>query len=115
MICKCFSKMKNIWTLWIYAKKEFFHSHISLNLIPIPDGGGIHDVIGTRCDPYTHSIMSGGTVPDRTCHQNLVVSLGRFLNQNDGAIKESIEKSFNDLPAGMLVSFSHVYETVGAL
>ena len=52
--------------------------------------------------------MSGGTVPDRTCHQNLVVSLGRFLNQNDGAIKELIEKSFNDLSKGMLVSFSLV-------
>ena len=51
--------------------------------------------------------MSGGTVPDRTCHQNLVVSLDRFLNQNDGAIKELIKKSFNDLPEGMLVSFSH--------
>ena len=80
----------------------------------MPDGGGIHDVIGTRCDPYTHSIMSGGTVPDRTCHQNLVVSLGRFLNQNDGAIKESIENSFNGVPAGILASFSHVYGTVGA-
>ena len=97
------------------ATKEFFHSRLSLNLIPIPDGGGIHDVIGTRCDPYTHSIMSGGTVPDRTCHQNLVVSLGRFLNQNDGVIRDLIEKSFNDLSAGTLVSFSHVYETVSAL
>ena len=23
------------------------------------DGGGIHDVIGTRCDPYTHMALSG--------------------------------------------------------
>ena len=89
-------------------KKQFVHSYLLLHLIRIPDGGGIHDVIGTRCDPYTHSIMSGCTVPDRTCHQNLVVSLGRFLNQNDGAIKELIEKSFNDLSKGMLVSFSLV-------
>ena len=83
-------------------------------MIPILDGGGIHDVIGTRCDPYTHSLMSGGTVPDSTCHQNLVDSLGRFLNQSDGAIQELIEKSFNDLSAGMLVSFLLVYETVSA-
>ena len=94
--------------------KRFFDSHLSLNFIPILDGGGIHDVIGTRCDPYTHSIMSGGTVPDSTCHQNLVVSLGRFLNQSDGAIQELIEKSFNDLSAGMFVSFLLVYETVSA-
>ena len=58
--------------------------------------------------------MSGGTVPDRTCHQNLIVSLGRFLNQNDGAIKDLIEKSLNDLSAGILVSFQLVYETVSA-
>ena len=92
----------------------FVHSYLLLHSIPILDGGGIHDVIGTRCDPYTHSIMSGGTVPDRTCHQNLVVSLGRFLNQSDGAIQELVEKSFNDLSAGMLVSFLLVYETVSA-
>jgi uncharacterized protein YcgI (DUF1989 family) len=24
------------------------------------DGGGVHDVIGTRCDPYTNRLLSGG-------------------------------------------------------
>jgi uncharacterized protein YcgI (DUF1989 family) len=23
------------------------------------DGGGVHDVIGTRCDPYTNRLLSG--------------------------------------------------------
>ena len=32
------------------------------------DGGGVHDVIGTRCDPYTVRLMTGVT-PDNTCHQ----------------------------------------------
>ena len=22
-------------------------------------GGSVHDVIGTRCDPYTHKLLSG--------------------------------------------------------
>jgi len=34
------------------------------------DGGGVHDVIGTRCDPHTIKLMTGKTVTN-TCHQNL--------------------------------------------
>lgn len=38
------------------------------------DGGGVHDVIGTRCDPYTHRLLSGGTY-DHCCHSNLTDAL----------------------------------------
>ena len=34
------------------------------------DGGGIHDVIGTRCDPYTNRLLSGGDY-HHCCHSNL--------------------------------------------
>ncbi|RJL06362.1 DUF1989 domain-containing protein [Paracoccus aestuarii] len=34
------------------------------------DGGSVHDVIGTRCDPYTHNLLSGGQY-HRCCHSNL--------------------------------------------
>ena len=34
------------------------------------DGAGVHDVIGTRCDPYTNLLLSG--IPyDFCCHSNL--------------------------------------------
>jgi uncharacterized protein YcgI (DUF1989 family) len=33
-------------------------------------GGSVHDVIGTRCDPYTHNLLSGGQYHD-CCHSNL--------------------------------------------
>jgi uncharacterized protein len=33
-------------------------------------GGGVHDVIGTRCDPYTHRLLSGGDY-HHCCHSNL--------------------------------------------
>ncbi len=33
-------------------------------------GGSVHDVIGTRCDPYTHRLLSGGTY-HHCCHSNL--------------------------------------------
>jgi uncharacterized protein YcgI (DUF1989 family) len=34
------------------------------------DGGGIHDVIGTRCDPYTNRLLNGGDY-HHCCHSNL--------------------------------------------
>ncbi|MEC8553076.1 MAG: urea carboxylase-associated family protein, partial [Pseudomonadota bacterium] len=33
-------------------------------------GGGIHDVIGTRCDPYTHHLLAGDHY-HHCCHSNL--------------------------------------------
>ena len=38
------------------------------------DGAGVHDVIGTRCDPYTHRLLTGGNY-DRCCHSNLTRAL----------------------------------------
>jgi uncharacterized protein len=38
-------------------------------------GGGVHDVIGTRCDPYTHALLSGGGQYHHCCHSNLTRAL----------------------------------------
>jgi len=40
------------------------------------DGGGVHDVIGTRCDPYTHRLLSGGDY-HHCCHSNLTRALSK--------------------------------------
>ncbi|MCF4098998.1 urea carboxylase-associated family protein [Maritalea mediterranea] len=47
-------------TLDWYGKDEF--------------GGGVHDVIGTRCDPYTNNLLSGGHY-HHCCHSNLTRAL----------------------------------------
>ncbi len=39
-----------------------------------PYGGSVHDVIGTRCDPYTHNLLSGGQY-HHCCHSNLTRAL----------------------------------------
>ncbi|MGL4443456.1 MAG: urea carboxylase-associated family protein [Alsobacter sp.] len=39
------------------------------------DGGSVHDVIGTRCDPYTHNLLSNGGQYDNCCHSNLTRAL----------------------------------------
>lgn len=38
-------------------------------------GGSVHDVIGTRCDPYTHALLSGGSQYHHCCHSNLTRAL----------------------------------------
>ena len=40
------------------------------------DGGSVHDVIGTRCDPYTGNLLTG-TQYHHCCHSNLTRALAR--------------------------------------
>lgn len=42
-------------------------------------GGSVHDVIGTRCDPYTHNLLAGGQY-HQCCHSNLTRALAAHLN-----------------------------------
>lgn len=49
------------------------------------DNAGVHDVIGSRCDPYTHAVMTGEIRDDR-CHSNLTraaLSTGLGLGECD--------------------------------
>jgi uncharacterized protein YcgI (DUF1989 family) len=49
--------------------------HDTLNWYGIDEyGGSVHDVIGTRCDPYTHNLLSGGQY-HHCCHSNLTRAL----------------------------------------
>lgn len=41
-------------------------------------GGGVHDVIGTRCDPYTGNLLNGGDY-HYCCHSNLTRALADAL------------------------------------
>ena len=44
-------------------------------------GGRVHDVIGTRCDPYTGRLLSGGDY-HHCCHSNLVRALADALGMS---------------------------------
>ena len=41
-------------------------------------GGAVHDVIGTRCDPYTHHLLSGGDDYHYCCHSNLTRAFSAY-------------------------------------
>lgn len=44
-------------------------------------GGAVHDVIGTRCDPYTHNLLSHGGQYHHCCHSNLTRAFARWTGK----------------------------------
>jgi uncharacterized protein YcgI (DUF1989 family) len=55
-------------------------------------GGSVHDVIGTRCDPYTSRLLSG-TDYHHCCHSNLT----RALADHTGLPLHEAEKHVHDV------------------
>jgi len=56
------------------------------------DGAGVHDVIGTRCDPYTNRLLKG-TDYHHCCHSNLT----RALATATGRSIEDAEPNVHDV------------------
>ena len=55
-------------------------------------GGSIHDVIGTRCDPYTHHLLAGDDY-HHCCHSNL----SRALADETGSPLKEVEMQVHDV------------------
>ncbi|MCM2293075.1 DUF1989 domain-containing protein [Allorhizobium sp. BGMRC 0089] len=67
------------------------------------DGAGVHDVIGTRCDPYTNKLLSGGNY-HHCCHSNLT----RAMAQATGLSEAEAEPHVHDvLNVFMCTGFTH--------
>lgn len=49
-------------------------------------GGAVHDVIGTRCDPYTNNLLSHGGQYHNCCHSNLTRA---FANRTGKPLHEA--------------------------
>ncbi|MEM9844548.1 MAG: DUF1989 domain-containing protein, partial [Pseudomonadota bacterium] len=57
-----------------------------------PYGGSVHDVIGTRCDPYTGNLLSESQY-HHCCHSNLI----RALAHECGLTAEEAERHVHDV------------------
>lgn len=57
-------------------------------------GGSVHDVIGTRCDPYTHNLLSGGQY-HHCCHSNLTRALAQHLDISTAEAEPHIQDVLN--------------------
>lgn len=58
------------------------------------DGGSVHDVIGTRCDPYTNKLLSGGDY-HHCCHSNLTRALGKAKGMGFGEAEKHVHDVLN--------------------
>lgn len=57
-------------------------------------GGSVHDVIGTRCDPYTGNLLSG-TQYHHCCHSNLTRALADHLGVSDAEAEPHVHDVLN--------------------
>ncbi len=58
-------------------------------------GGSVHDVIGTRCDPYTHNLLSDGGQYHHCCHSNLTRALSDYLGQTHDLSEQLVHDVLN--------------------
>jgi len=57
-------------------------------------GGGVHDVIGTRCDPYTNRLLKGNDY-HYCCHSNLTRALARYTGKPTADIEALVHDVMN--------------------
>jgi uncharacterized protein YcgI (DUF1989 family) len=72
------------------------------------DGAGIHDVIGTRCDPYTNLLLSGGAY-DFCCHSNLSRALASELKTEPRAVEHHVHDVLNVFMCTGFTADTHQY------
>lgn len=56
-------------------------------------GGAVHDVIGTRCDPYTNNLLHDGSQYHHCCHSNLI----RAFSKHTGMPADEAETYVHDV------------------
>ncbi|MDI7864856.1 DUF1989 domain-containing protein [Rhizobiaceae bacterium n13] len=58
------------------------------------DGAGVHDVIGTRCDPYTNRLLNGSDY-HHCCHSNLCGALATAEGVTMGEAEQHVHDVLN--------------------
>ena len=69
-----------LWSSLPYLRPMATITHDTLDWYGFDDdGGSVHDIIGTRCDPYTEKILSNKEY-HFCCHSNLIRALSNYKN-----------------------------------
>ncbi|MFK7764878.1 MAG: urea carboxylase-associated family protein [Roseobacter sp.] len=88
------TKGERMWSSFPSLRPMATITHDTLGWYGIDDfGGSVHDVIGTRCDPYTHALLSGGAQYHNCCHSNLTRALADHL----GVSRQEAEPLVHDV------------------
>jgi uncharacterized protein len=72
------------------------------------DGAGVHDVIGTRCDPYTSRLLTGGDY-HHCCHSNLTRALAERMELSPTEAQEHVHDVLNVFMCTGFERVSHRY------
>jgi len=72
------------------------------------DGGGVHDIIGTRCDPYTHMALSGNEY-HYCCHSNLCRALSKEQRKPISEIENLVHDVLNVFMCTGFTKDTHQY------
>jgi len=84
---------QQMWSAFPYLRPMATILEDTLNWYGIDEfGGAVHDVIGTRCDPYTSHLLSGGHY-HHCCHSNLT----RALAAHSGMALKQAERHVHDV------------------
>ncbi|EFY91109.1 meiotic chromosome segregation protein [Metarhizium acridum CQMa 102] len=73
-----------LWSVLPYMRPLATIIHDSLDWYGVdPHGGRVHDLLGTRCDPYINTVLAGEQY-DFHCHSNLTRAVRPYgLNESD--------------------------------
>jgi len=72
------------------------------------DGGGVHDVIGTRCDPYTNRLLKGVDY-HHCCHSNLTRALAKHLCKSVAEVEHRVHDVLNVFMCTGFTKDTHQY------
>ena len=98
-----------LWSNMPYLRPMATISHDTLGWYGFDeDGGGIHDVIGTRCDPYTNLMLNGGNY-DFCCHSNLSRALAAELKMEPRAVEHHVHDVLNVFMCTGFTKDTHQY------
>ena len=72
------------------------------------DGGSVHDVIGTRCDPYTNHMLKGLDY-NNCCHSNLIRALSDGADMTPSQAEPHVHDVFNVFMCTGFTKDTHQY------
>ena len=89
------SRGDRLWSCFPYLRPMATILHDTLDWYGFDaDGASVHDVIGTRCDPYTNHLLSGADY-DRCCHSNLTRALADHRGLDTGEAERHVHDVLN--------------------
>ena len=98
-----------LWSSLPYLRPMATITHDTLDWYGFDDdGGSVHDVIGTRCDPYTEKILSNKEY-HFCCHSNLIRALSNYKNISYKEAENYIHDVLNVLMCTGFTKDTHQY------